>query len=255
MRLLGVAGIVDLQQFALTRNLAPAELDRLSQANGFLRVGPERSAVAVTASRLAVLCDTIAGALETWHRSQPDALGPTRLALLEPLRAEAPEAALDAALAELGRSGRAVRQGAVWRLPEHRPRPTQADERLWERVRPLLAAEDLRPPRVRELAAALAREPEAVERFLTRAERFGRVARIADNRFFLPETLTRLADIARELADHAPDGTFTAATYKDRSGVGRNLTIQILEYFDRIGVTCRQGDARLVLRDGREVFG
>jgi selenocysteine-specific elongation factor len=169
------------------------------------------------------------------------------------LRGLAPEAALDAALSSLAAAGRAVRQGPVWRLPEHRPRLTQADEKLWNRVRPLLAAEDLRPPRVRELAAALGLEPDVVERFLNRAERLGRAARVADNRFFLPETLAHLAEIARELADGSPDGTFTAATFKDRSGVGRNLSIRILEYLDKMGATRRMGDARIVLRGG-EVF-
>ena len=92
-----------------------------------------------------------------------------------------------------------------------------------------------------------------MERFLSRAERLGRVARVADNRFFLPETLARLAEIACELADSSPDGTFTAARFKDRSGVGRNLTIEILEYLDKMGATLRTGDVRIVLRGG-EVF-
>jgi selenocysteine-specific elongation factor len=104
----------------------------------------------------------------------------------------------------------------------------------------------LRPPRLRELASDLALEPEAVERLLRRAERLGRVARVADNRYFLPESLVRLAAIARDLADEAPEGRFTAAVFKDRSGVGRNLTIQILEHLDRIGITRRTGDTRVV---------
>ena len=79
------------------------------------------------------------------------------------------------------------------------------------------------------------------------------VRRVANNRFFLPETLARLAELACELADSSPEGTFTAATFKDRSGVGRNLTIEILEYLDKMGATRRTGDARIVLR-GREVF-
>ncbi len=165
----------------------------------------------------------------------------------------APEAALDAALAALAGAGRVVRQGAIWRLPEHQPRLTRSDERLWERLHPLLAAADLRAPRIRELAAALGLQPEAVERFLSRAERLGRVARVAENRFFLPETLARLAEIARELADSSPEGAFTAASFKDRCGVGRNLAIQILEYFDKMGATRRTGDTRIVLR-GSEVF-
>jgi selenocysteine-specific elongation factor len=253
-RLLAVEGVVDLSHFALARNLAMAELDALTGAGEFLRVGPVRASVAVTPDRLAVLCGKVVDALGAWHRAQPDSLGPNRPALIAQLRGEAPDAALDAALFELAAAGRVVRQGPVWRLPEHRPRLTQPDERLWERVRPLLAVEDLRPPRVRELAAALALEPAAIEGFLNRAERLGRVARVADNRFFLPETLARLAEMARELADSSPEGNFTAATFKDRSGVGRNLTIRILEYLDKVGVTQRSGDVRIVLRGG-EVFG
>ena len=61
--------------------------------------------------------------------------------------------------------GRVLRQGPIWRLPEHQPRLTRADERLWERVHPLLTAEDLRPPRVRELAATLGLEPECGRAF------------------------------------------------------------------------------------------
>jgi len=251
LRILEVEGLVELPDFGLARNLTQAELDALIGAGEFLRVGSAGARVAVTPDRLTALCDDIVAALASSHRTQPDVLGPTRPALLHRLRASAPEAALEAALSELAAAGRVVREGPAWRLPEHRPRLAQADERLWKRIQPMLAAEDLRPPRVRELASALALEPEAVERLLNRAERLGRVARVADNRFFLPETLARLAEIARELAERSPEGTFTAATFKDRSGVGRNLTIQVLEYLDKIGATRREGDARIVLRSGQ----
>ena len=253
VRLLALEGVVDLAQFALARNLAPSELDRLIEAGKFQRVGPARAPVAVTAEQLAALGDKIVDTLGAWHQAQPDALGPSRPALIMQLRWAAPEAALDAALEALAGVGRVVRQGAIWRLPEHQPRLTRLDERLWERLHPLLVAADLRAPRIRELAAALGLQPEAVERFLNRAERLGRVARVAENRFFLPETLARLAEIARELADSSSEGTFTAASFKDRCGVGRNLAIQILEYFDKMGATRRTGDTRIVLR-GSEAF-
>ncbi len=201
-QMLAAEGVVDLAQFALVRNLTAPELNELTESedDAFLRVGPQRAPVAITPLHLAALSEAIAATLADWHRSQPDMLGPARQALVAQMRAAAPEAALDAALARLAGAGTAVREGGMWRLARHRPRLTNADEKLWERVRPLLAAAELRPPRVREIAPALALEPEAVERFLRRAERLGRVARIADNRFFLPETLARLAGIARDLA-------------------------------------------------------
>ncbi|MGE5269249.1 MAG: SelB C-terminal domain-containing protein, partial [Thiohalocapsa sp.] len=128
-------------------------------------------------------------------------------------------------------------------------------ERLWQQVRPLLEGGELRPPRVRELAGALGLEPERVTRFLKRVERFGRVAPVAPNRFFLPETIARLAEIAAALADEAPEHGFTAAAFKDRSGIGRNLAIEVLEYLDKIGMTRRVGDARIVLRRAADLFG
>ena len=100
---------------------------------------------------------------------------------------------------------------------------------------------------MRELAEALGLELEQTTRLMKQLERFGRVAPVAGNRYFLPETVARLATIACELAEGDPDGGFTAIAFKDRSGVGRNLTIEILEYLDRIGVTRRIGDTRIVL--------
>ncbi len=254
-RLLEAAGIVALAPFALARNLPQEEVEALVEAGGFRRVGAGAGAIALSPAHLAHLGDSIAAALAEWHSAQPEALGPARGALFARLRGAAPEAALDAALAELIAAGRVVRDGAVLRLPGHEPRLTREDERLWERVRPLLAAAELRPPRVRELAAALGLEPESLARFLKRVERFGRVAPVAANRFFLPETIARLADLAAALAEDSPEQCFTASLFKDRSGIGRNLTIEVLEYLDAIGVTRRVGDARIVLRRAAELSG
>jgi selenocysteine-specific elongation factor len=224
-------------------------------AGGFRLVGAGATAIAVGATKLAQLGEAIIAALAEWHRAQPDALGLARGALFARLRGEAPDSVFEAALAMLLAEGRVVREGNMLRLPEHQPRLSREDERLWARVEKLLAAEALRPPRVRELAAELDLEPEKLTRFLKRVERFGRVAPVAPNRFFLPETVARLAGVAAELASESPEQSFTASLFKDRSGIGRNLTIEVLEYLDRIGVTRRVGDARIVLRGADELFG
>ncbi|HVB14955.1 MAG TPA: selenocysteine-specific translation elongation factor [Stellaceae bacterium] len=254
-RLVEAAGIVELAPFALARNLPQGEIEALAEVGGFRHIGAGIAALAVSPQLLASLGDSIAGVLAEWHRAQPDALGAARGALLSRLRGQAPVPALDAALAELIAAGSVVRDGAVLRLPAHQPRLSREDERLWERVRPLLAAGDLRPPRVRELAAELDVEPEPMTRFLKRVERFGRVAAVAPNRFYLPETIVRLVDVAAALAEASPEGNFTAAGFKEHSGIGRNLTIEVLEYLDRAGITRRTGDARVVLRRAADLFG
>lgn len=253
-RRLALEGIVDLARFALARNLRPDESAALLAGGAHRAVG-HPPAYAVSRERFAALGEAIVAALARWHREQPDALGPTQPLLFARLSGAAPPPVLEAALSELAGAGRIARTGAAWRLKEHQPRLVAADERLWGRMLPLLEAAGLRPPRVRELAELLALDPAAAARFLARIERFGRVAKVADNRYFLPETLAALADVARALATASPDGTFTAAGFNERTGVGRNLAIEILEFFDRIGATRRVGDARLSLRAGGELFG
>jgi selenocysteine-specific elongation factor len=252
-RRLALEGIVDLARFALARNLAPDEFSALFADERRRPVG-RPPAYAVSAQRFAALGDTLIAALARFHQDEPDRLGPSRPELSARLAGEAPEAVLAEVLAALAAAGRVRRTGPYWHLSEHRPRLAAADERLWARLYPLLAAGGLRPPRVRELAAALCVETAVVARCLARAERCGRVAKVADNRYFLPQTLAALADIACELAAASPGGAFTAAAFRDRSGVGRNLTIEILEFLDKIGATRRVGDVRMALRGGGALF-
>ena len=249
------AGIIELSRFARTRNLPQSEVEVLADAAGLSRLGVGTAAIAISAEQLARFGERLVAVLAEVHAAQPDALGPSRAALFRRMRGGGPEAALEAALVELQRAGKIVRDGAVLRLTGHQPRLSREDERLWKQVQPLLAGEELRPLRVRELAAELSLEPEPLTRFLKRVERFGRVAQVAPNRFFLPETIESLAAIASELAEASPAGRFTAAEFKDRSGIGRNLAIEVLEYLDRVGVTRREGEARTVLRSAVAVFG
>jgi selenocysteine-specific elongation factor len=137
-----------------------------------------------------------------------------------------------------------VHDGPYLRVPTHRPVLSPEDEALWQRFAPLLEGEDGRPPRVHELAARLAIEPKAVAEFLQRAARAGRVHRVAPNRFFLPGALERLVELALSLDAESDHRGFAAAAFRDRSGLGRNLTIEVLEFLDDAGYTRRAGDLR-----------
>ncbi|HET9643784.1 MAG TPA: SelB C-terminal domain-containing protein [Burkholderiaceae bacterium] len=65
----------------------------------------------------------------------------------------------------------------------------------------------------------------------------------------LPETLHALMQVARDTAASMEGRGFDAASFRDRSGAGRNLSIQLLEYFDRIGFTRFNGELRVMLQE------
>ena len=72
---------------------------------------------------------------------------------------------------------------------------------------------------------------------------------------FRPATLRKLGEIAEGLARESGAGVVTVAALRDRAGIGRNVSIEVLEYFDRIKFTERVGDARKVMRPCNVAFG
>ena len=148
------------------------------------------------------------------------------------------------AIVQLCDAGILARRAAIIHHSGHRVQPTLAELALWNRVEPAMTSAGVRPPRVRELVDRTGITLDALEAFLIRAEQLGWVHRVAENRYFLPATLHELERIVEHLAAECPDRAFVAADFNRVSGIGRNLTIQVLEYFDRIGITQRHGDRR-----------
>lgn len=182
--------------------------------------------------------------LDTFHADNPDlpGMGSERMRLQ--LQPRLPGPVFAAALETLAREGLISRQGAWVRRAGFEVRLTPRDEALWARTLPLISGEErFRPPRVRDIAGLL-EEPEAdIRRMMKLLGRMGRVDEVAHDHFFLRATVAEMVAILVRLdAEHA--AAFTAAQFRDQVENGRKVAIQILEFFDRHGVTLRRGDLR-----------
>ena len=249
----GMPGGVPLGALDTAWNLDPAEADALRARVPVVASGADGDAGLTRGHAEALKC-AILDTLAHHHRSQPDRAGPDRTALARMLPRPCLPAALDAAVADLVAAGEAVRAGPLLRLATHAPRLNAEDAALWARARPLLEAPG-RPPVISELAAALDVAQDRAEAMLARAAMLGEATRVTPNRYLTQRALRRLADLAEDGTRQGVDGGFTAAEFRDRSGLGRNLTIELLEYFDRLGFTRREGDTRRAVRPPEDVFG
>ncbi|MGI9385278.1 MAG: selenocysteine-specific translation elongation factor, partial [Methyloligellaceae bacterium] len=245
---------VDLAQFARAWNLTPEAADALWTEVPMARIGPDERPFGLTEARLTSLREMMVQALADWHQEFPAAPGAASEALRRALPERLSRPVFDALVADLLASGEIMESGGALRQPAFRPHMAPADAKLWDRIAPLIEAGGLRPPIVRELAAEIDLGHEAVERFLVRTTRLGLVVRVTANRFFPPDAVLALADAAEKAAAGSPDGQFSAAAFRDQTGIGRNLTIEVLEYFDRVGFTWRDGNARAIRRPARDIL-
>ncbi|MDX7951521.1 selenocysteine-specific translation elongation factor [Lichenihabitans sp. Uapishka_5] len=248
---------VDAAAFGRDHAMGDAQARALEDRAGtMLPAGATRLALGTAAwERFA---HQLATELATFHAEHADLQGLGRERLRLKLEPRLPAEAFRLALERQADAGAIVLEGAFVRLPGHAVRLSEADETLWHRVAPLLAGDGLarfRPPRVRDLAGALdAPEPD-LRRLLKACGRLGRVDQVAHDHFFLRSVTAEMALLARDVAAEATGGTFTAAEFRDRMDNGRKVAIQILDFFDRHGLTLRRGDLRRINPHRLDLFG
>jgi selenocysteine-specific elongation factor len=246
---------VNLVQFRQTRNLTEAESENLRQIEGQVILAASGGDLALSLVRWQAARQDILETLAAWHKKQPEAVGPNDNALRAAMASAPAPVLLAAAIAHLIDQRGIIRDGISLRLPDHAPRPSDADLELWKKVALILEEGGIRPPRVREVAEELRMDPKRLEAFLKRCARQGRLMAVAPNRFFPPSAVWELAEVVERLCAAAPEEGFTAATFKNDTGIGRNVAIEVLEYFDTAGLTKRQGNVRHLRRPAAEVFG
>lgn len=193
--------------------------------------------------------------LSQFHAGQPQLAGMGVDEVLAVLAPKPPSAVLRAALRDAIREGSIARSATRFHLPDHRPRLAPEDADRWQRIAPHLQQQPRQPPVVHDLARTLEMAPEALDSLLVRITFSGGLIRVAKNRFLLPAAVADLAGLAERLAQSSDGGSFDARAFRDAAGIGRNLTIDLLEYFDRMGLTRRQGDQRRVVGRSADIFG
>ncbi|MFD1795938.1 selenocysteine-specific translation elongation factor [Paracoccus aurantiacus] len=244
---------VELDVFLRDRAVPSSSADAVSADASV--IGPAGGRVAILPRTLDALNTAMQQTLLAHHDSNPDLQGIGHEALRLSLTPRLPKPVFDAVLRDAITAGRLVAEAGFVRLPAHAPKMSAADEGVYARIAPLLAAEQrFRPPRVRDIAGALDLPEPEIRRLMKLSARLGRVDQIAHDHFFLRETTAEMAAIIRRLSAQADDGWFTAPAFRDEVQSGRKVAIEVLDFFDRLGLTTRRGDLRQLNRHRADLF-
>jgi selenocysteine-specific elongation factor len=246
----------DLAVFARDRALPAAPTERLIEVLGLVVLESGASRIAVSRERWRLFKRSLLQQLAAYHAQNPDVQGMGREKLRLSLQLQLPAPVFVTALHKVAPDGEVVLDGSFVRLATHAARLTPKDEAAWAMIAPLLAgAERFRPPRVRDIARMTGRPEQDVRRLLKLAGQMGRVDELAHDHFFLRSTVHEMVIIVAEVAANEGGSAFAAAQFRDRMANGRKVAIQILEFFDRHGVTLRRGDLRRINRSRLDLFG
>ena len=76
---------------------------------------------------------------------------------------------------------------------------------------------------------------------------------VVSNRYYLRSSIETFASaMVTDCLDI--NGKVQLANFRNATGLSRNLAIEVLEYFDNIGFTAREGDYRILLKPYSDLF-
>jgi len=256
-----LSGGVDLWQFSKSRNCNQAGISMLlSQLEqdqvpfSRFEIGQESVPLILHSRFLEQAEQQVLEALAKFHQTQPSQAGVAEPSLSKLIDFENSHLLFHAILDQLVNQQQIKRTGTLLHLPDHKARLSLEEKNFLDQIRPILLDSGFLPPRTRELADMTGMKLGGLERVLAGARKSGNLVQVAANRHYLPETMIQLAELTESLAEGKEDG-FTVIEFRDRLGIGRNLCIEILEYFDRAGFTVRDGNSRYLRTSRENVFG
>ncbi len=256
-RLMALAAIPgeepELAWFTASANLTASGIEAVLARSSVVRTG-KAAQLLIAGERFTRMEAAIAELIRQYHAEHPSAGGMTRraarAAMPEPVSADL----FDSLLRRLETAGRIELDGALLRLPGFTASFSPAETEFWRQVLAVLEGKPVGVINQSELAKELRVSEVAVGTLLLRRKVSGDLWQVTSTKFMLRQHVMQLVAHAAVLAEACPQG-FTAAQFRDASGIGRNFVIQLLEFFDRIGVTRRNGEARRMRGDWRFVVG
>jgi selenocysteine-specific elongation factor len=186
--------------------------------------------------------------LADFHQRQPEELGPDAARLRRLAAPRLPEPLWRALLARLRGEGLVAQRGAFVHLAAHGVSLSATEQRIAQKVAPLLAEARFEGAWARDLARDTQESEALMRTTLSRLAQQGEIHQVVKDLFYAQPQMKTLAGIAREVGAQN-GGEVLAAAFRDATGLGRKRAIQILEYFDRIGLLRRVGDVHKLRSD------
>ena len=248
-RLFSNGDIVSLRQCQRIWNLSQEEIDRLLalppfDTDNLVRISANGDELILSRELWESYVDCLDQQLAEWHSARPMEPGIRPDSLRALVHRQVPAHLFKAVLDDRIRAGQIVHQEQLIRALGHRPTLSPQVQREWQQLEMRMKVRGLNLPLRSELQKDTGFDARRLEMLTRPAIKAGDLFEIGEKRLALPDTLRELAKRVQQFTDTS--GGISVIEAKQVFGLGRNLTIEILEFFDQIGYTKRSGNLRLI---------
>ena len=242
---------LDADRFRRVCNLTDLALKDILKSTAVLEIKSDSTSFLVSSIRWEETLNSTLNLIKKFHDAKPNLPGITfeQIYKFDPkLRKATGQKLMGELLRELIRRDLLSGIGGLYKLKKFFTKASGNLERNWPPIFEMLSKPVANVPVVQDLSEALGMSKVELEKCLKEAVVLRTVVKISEKRYFLPEAVQDLREQCVSIAEECINGRFTVRDFRDKSGIGRNAVVEILEYFDREQFTLRQGNHRVLRR-------
>ncbi|MGO4997981.1 selenocysteine-specific translation elongation factor [Oceanisphaera sp. W20_SRM_FM3] len=231
------------------RRLIDGEVEQLVIPDTAIWIKPatnKQVAVLMDKVRWENLLIQIESTLEQAHQRYPDEPGMGADRLRRMTNHALPLSLWQSALQALVQTQRLKRQGAWYHLPEHTVSLSEQEQQLAEQILHLAHQGQYDPPWVRDIASFLEIPEPEIRQLGRKLVQQGKLYQVQPDLLYHHQHIEQLAQLMRQQPQNQG---IKAAELRDQLALGRKRTLQILEFFQRIGYSRRLQDRHVIRPD------
>ena len=215
------------------------------------RLVEDAEGVLIAAGNFDGLADLVVSRVGSEQDATTLSRGVSRESIRERIFAHSRREVFLAVLARLIQTGRLVAEKELLRTPDHRVELGEKELLIRDKLDALFLNAKLAPPTPAELAehlVALGGIRQDLQKHIKLLVDSGHLVRVSNEFLFHNEALKELiAQLKHFARTNLPDRVIDVAAFKALTNVSRKHAIPLLEYLDRVHVTKRAGNNRIVL--------
>ncbi len=186
--------------------------------------------------------DEVVSVVSGYHRNHPLKAGVAKEELKSRTAGAKNPRLFSHVIQQLSKEGVLVLEKDTVRLAGHRVKLGEDQRKIRSRLEEVYRSSGLQPPYFKELKTKFSGD--SARQILDVMVKDGVLVKVKEDLYFFSDVIDRLeADLVAYLKER---GEITTPEFKDMTGTSRKYTIPLIEYFDRIQLTVRVGDSRVL---------
>ena len=245
---------MDLKKFTVKRNLNKIEAQNLFKTNEIKVFNEKDKLWGFSVLNWSICINDVYDYIDIFFKRNKNLTILNEEKIIQKFESVSPRYVIRHILNELISSKKLLRNGKELFLTEHKIIFSSEELNMWKKIKHALDKNKYHPPTINEVAKELNFETKDTEQIFKKALKLNYLVQVSLNRYFYRDIILYYANIVEKISTANANHKLELSIFRNEVRISRNLTIELLEFFDRKGFTIRLKNERYLQKKANQVF-